>query len=125
MLQKTSDRELAIASLTKLMTGLVAYNNSNLNGYFTLTGKDSLNVSPSLGLLSGDNVAALDIFNSMLIGSCNDAAVALADYTTLAKRQKFCQFNEPTGQIFRHGRNKLCTTLWVLIATLITPRQMT
>jgi D-alanyl-D-alanine carboxypeptidase (penicillin-binding protein 5/6) len=40
-----------------------------------------LNVKPALGLAAGDSVKVLDLFNAMLIGSNNDAALALADYT--------------------------------------------
>ena len=81
LLVKNNGEKFAIASLTKLMTGLVAYNNSNLNSSFAITNKDRLDVSPSLGLEADDSVLALDVFNAMLIGSNNDAALALANHT--------------------------------------------
>lgn len=81
LLEKNSSVKLAIASLSKLMTALTVYNNTSLNQSFTIVNKDSLNVLPSLKLIPGDEVSALDIFNAMLIGSCNDAALALSRYT--------------------------------------------
>jgi D-alanyl-D-alanine carboxypeptidase (penicillin-binding protein 5/6) len=89
LLEKNPEQKLAIASLTKLMTGLVAYNNSNLNNSFTISNKDTLNISPSLGLLPGDQVSALDVFNAMLVGSCNDAALALSNFTQNSNGSNF------------------------------------
>ena len=89
LLQKNSAKKLAIASLTKLMTALTAYNNANLNGTIKITDKDTLNIKPDLGLMPGDEVSALDVFNSMLIGSCNDGALALADYASQASSDNF------------------------------------
>lgn len=89
LLHKNSTQKLAIASLTKLMTALAAYNNANLNGTVIISEKDTLNIKPDLGLVLGDEVKALDIFNSMLVGSCNDAALALADFTAQASDNNF------------------------------------
>ncbi len=89
LLSKNPTQKLAIASLTKLMTALAAYNNSNLNKTFAITSKNILNVKPDLGLAIGDEVKALDVFNSMLIGSCNDAAKALADFTSQSSGSNF------------------------------------
>jgi len=89
LLAKNSGQKFAIASLTKLMTALVAYGNIDLNQDFVISDRDILNVKPDLGLVPGDSVRALDIFNAMLIGSCNDAAKALANYTTLVSGSDF------------------------------------
>ncbi len=86
---RNPSEKLNIASLTKLMTGLVAYNLLDLNKNFIVSGQDTLNVAPSLGLLPGDEVKALDVFNAMLIGSTNDAALALADFTTRGTDEDF------------------------------------
>jgi len=91
LLGKNPTQKLAIASLTKLITALTAYNNSNLNQAFKISGKDTLNVKPNLGLAAGDEVRALDIFNSMLIGSCNDAAKALAEFTSRSSGNDFVE----------------------------------
>lgn len=89
LISRNADDELGIASLTKLMTGLVTYENANLNSNFAITGKDRVDVQPYLGLYRGDEVKALDVFNAMLIGSNNDAAQALADFTASTTGQNF------------------------------------
>jgi D-alanyl-D-alanine carboxypeptidase (penicillin-binding protein 5/6) len=89
LLQKNPEQKLAIASLTKLMTALTAYNNLNLNQIFKISNQDTLDIAPDLGLIPGDEVKALDIFNSMLIGSCNDAALAMADFAFQSSGQSF------------------------------------
>jgi D-alanyl-D-alanine carboxypeptidase len=89
LFEKNSSQKFAIASLTKLMTALVAYKNSDLNGSLSISRSDTLNIKPNLGLAAGDKVKALDVFNSMLIGSCNDAALALANYTTRGSEMNF------------------------------------
>ncbi len=89
LMEQNADQKLGIASLTKLMTALVAYKNSDLNGTFTVSNKDVLNIRPVLGFSLGDRIKILDIFNSMLIGSCNDAALALADYVSQLTGKNF------------------------------------
>jgi D-alanyl-D-alanine carboxypeptidase len=79
LLEKNGNTKFKIASLTKLMTGLVAYQNINLNQSLTIGQNDRLNIAPDLGLIPGDNILASDLFNAMLIGSCNDAALALGN----------------------------------------------
>jgi D-alanyl-D-alanine carboxypeptidase (penicillin-binding protein 5/6) len=48
-----------------------------------------LKISPDLNLRLGDQVKASDIFNAMLIGSNNDAAVTLADFTSRTTGENF------------------------------------
>lgn len=81
LLQKNPTTALGIASVTKLLTAIVAYENLNMEEFLTVNQKDILNVSPSLNLKMGDSVKVYDLFNAMLIGSCNDAALMLANHT--------------------------------------------
>jgi len=87
--QKEADKVLPIASLTKLLTAYVVYENLDLNSPITISSNDTLNVQPSLNLQTGDKILALDLFNAMLIGSGNDAALALANHTTETKKENF------------------------------------
>ncbi|MBI5530927.1 MAG: D-alanyl-D-alanine carboxypeptidase [Candidatus Doudnabacteria bacterium] len=89
LMQKNTTQKLSIASLTKLLTGLVAYKNTDLNANFTVYHRDTSGIKPVLGLVPGDEVKALDVFNAMLIGSCNDAALTLADFTTRSTQTNF------------------------------------
>jgi len=76
--QKDLGRKLGIASLTKLMTGLLAYQNLDFNSSITIGNSGLKIISPSVGFAEGDQVRAGDIFNAMIVGSCNDAAQILA-----------------------------------------------
>lgn len=89
LLQKNPGQKLSIASLTKLLTAYVAYQNIDLNQDMSIGRKDILGVKPNLNFLVGDKVKALDVFNAMLVGSCNDAALALGNYTSEVTGQTF------------------------------------
>jgi D-alanyl-D-alanine carboxypeptidase len=79
VLEKNSSQKLPIASLTKLMTGLLAYDYLDFNKKITITKQGLTNVSPTVNFLNNDQVLIGDVFNSMIVGSCNDAAQILAD----------------------------------------------
>jgi D-alanyl-D-alanine carboxypeptidase (penicillin-binding protein 5/6) len=78
--EKNSHAKMAVASLTKLLTALVVYEQTRLNDIVTIRTGGLVAESPVLGLRPGDRVTVEDLFNSMLVGSANDAASMLADY---------------------------------------------
>ena len=78
--KKYSKNPLPIASLTKLMTAWVTHRYGSFNDEYTITSSDTESISPTLGLVVGDKVKVNDLINSLLIGSANDAAVALGGY---------------------------------------------
>ncbi|MBL8030023.1 MAG: D-alanyl-D-alanine carboxypeptidase [Candidatus Doudnabacteria bacterium] len=77
--EKNSETKLPIASLTKLMTGYVSYINLDFTKNYTIYPKRFWQVSPFLNIKTGDSIKAGDLFESMLIGSANDAAFALSE----------------------------------------------
>jgi serine-type D-Ala-D-Ala carboxypeptidase (penicillin-binding protein 5/6) len=81
LVEKNSSEKVSIASLTKLLTALVAYEQNDFNSEITITSNDTLEVKPALGFRIGDTIKTLDIFNAMLVGSANDAALVLAHAT--------------------------------------------
>lgn len=87
--EKQPDLRLPVASLTKLITALTVYDNLDLSSRFTIGKKDEFSVAPVLRLAEGDEVKVNDLFDSMLIGSANDAALALADHTESATGRNF------------------------------------
>ena len=87
--EKGSTEKLAIASLTKLMTALIVYNTARLDEVTTIFDRDRVSESPVLGLQSGDQVKIGDLFNSMLIGSANDAALALSHWVERTSSSAF------------------------------------
>ena len=77
LVEKESDTKTSIASLTKLMTALLAYEYLALDEQIIVTPKDSLTITPSLRLRIGESVKVNDVINAMLVGSANDAAIFL------------------------------------------------
>jgi D-alanyl-D-alanine carboxypeptidase len=79
--QKNIDEQLHIASITKLMSVLIALREFELTD--TVEVKEDWyaleDMSWSLGLDKGDKVTVETLLNAMLISSYNDAAFALAD----------------------------------------------
>lgn len=81
---QNADEQLYPASITKIMTGLLAVENLNMND--TITYNDEiLNSLPSdaakLGLVSGETTTVHDALYALMLRSANEAAVALADKT--------------------------------------------
>ena len=80
LISSNTTEKLPIASLTKLMTAVVASENPNFEKPIQITAQDQVNVSPSLHLQTGDTVMPIDLVKSMLVGSANDAAQTLANH---------------------------------------------
>lgn len=78
--EKNADRELPEASLTKLMTAVVVFENTKLDDVITIT-KNAVNTEGVAGNLRiGEKFTVGDLLKIMLITSSNDAAVAFEDY---------------------------------------------
>lgn len=88
--EKNMDKPLPPASTTKVMTALVVLENGNLSDKVTI-GKNPPNTDgTALGLVEGETVTVEDLLNTLLIGSCNDSAVALAEYVS-GSTEKFAE----------------------------------
>jgi serine-type D-Ala-D-Ala carboxypeptidase (penicillin-binding protein 5/6) len=74
---RSPDQKLQIASLTKLMTGLLAYENLDFSQSIEVGRSGLTNIHPIVNFADGDQVAIADIFSAMIVGSCNDAAQVL------------------------------------------------
>ena len=79
LFEKQPHLKLPIASLTKLMTVLLAYERLNPDEAMEILPADELNVEPSLNLKAGTEVKILDLMEATLVCSANDAARALAN----------------------------------------------
>jgi serine-type D-Ala-D-Ala carboxypeptidase (penicillin-binding protein 5/6) len=83
----SSDAEIRrpVASLTKLMTALVTIERTRPQDLVTVRadavfGPDRYGAGSILGLRAGEEVRVRDLLYGLLLGSANDAAVALADH---------------------------------------------
>lgn len=74
--QKNPDLKLLPASTTKIMTALVALENYSLDEVITV---DSVETEPvKMGLKTGQKITVENLLYGLLVGSANDAALALA-----------------------------------------------
>jgi D-alanyl-D-alanine carboxypeptidase (penicillin-binding protein 5/6) len=96
--EKNSDNKAYVASLTKLLTALVTYDQINISTSVPITANDVFSVSPVLGIRRGDTVKVLDLFNAMLVGSTNDAALTLANHVQDATGQNFIELMNTKAQ---------------------------
>lgn len=67
------------ASLTKLMTALLALQQGELQQLVTVSAKAAAMTGARLGLKAGQQISRQDLLTAMLLGSGNDACVALAE----------------------------------------------
>ena len=73
-----SGQESAIASTTKLMTAIVAYENSDPDDLVMVVREDTLVEGSSMYLQAGETLSAEDLLYGLLLMSGNDAALTLA-----------------------------------------------
>ena len=74
------DQPLPPASTTKLMTALLAYERTGLRGNFKVATQDTRVEPTKLSLIPGETVSVMGMVKSLLVGSANDAAMAIARY---------------------------------------------
>lgn len=86
---------LPIASLTKLMTAMVFLGtNTDWDQEVEMTAADNANVEGSfIRLQPGERIKVIDLFYSMLVGSANNAARALARSTGLSETEFVSRMN--------------------------------
>jgi D-alanyl-D-alanine carboxypeptidase len=78
LLSRNADQQLPVASLTKLVTALVALDQLPLDKKVTVP--DHIKTIPKsvVGLQAGDSLSVMDLLHGLLIGSGNDCAETLA-----------------------------------------------
>lgn len=96
---KNSHEIRSIASLTKLMTTLVfVENNPGWDKLITIE-KDDFVGGATLWVKEGDQVTVKDLFYSTLVGSKNNAAVALAKSTGMSVAQFVAKMNQKATEL--------------------------
>jgi D-alanyl-D-alanine carboxypeptidase (penicillin-binding protein 5/6) len=78
--EKNSNEKLQIASITKLMTAIVALEEGNLDDYVAISSKAALTEGSKVWLLGGEEITLRNLLYAVLIHSGNDAAVAVAQH---------------------------------------------
>lgn len=77
---RNAERELPPASTVKMLTALLVYETKGLGGNLVVSPEDKAEPS-NVPLIPGETVAVRDLMYSLLLGSDNDSAIALARYT--------------------------------------------
>jgi D-alanyl-D-alanine carboxypeptidase (penicillin-binding protein 5/6) len=96
---KNPDLKLAPASTTKLMTAIVTIENTDLKDVVTIS-RNASNVSPhKAGFKAGDRVNIEKLLYAALVGSANDAAVALAEGVAGSQARFVEMMNEKAASI--------------------------
>lgn len=86
---KNAKEERCIASITKIMTGILAIeNNKNLDQTITVSATAEAEEGSSMYLLKGDKLSLRTALYGTMLRSGNDAAVAVAE-TTAGSAEKF------------------------------------
>jgi D-alanyl-D-alanine carboxypeptidase (penicillin-binding protein 5/6) len=93
------DVPLPPASTTKLMTALLVYEKTGLRGWVRVQPEDT-RVEPShIPLVPGETVSVRDLVWALLIGSENDAALALARYTSGSVSAFVAEMNRKAAEL--------------------------
>ena len=75
---KNAGQRLPMASLTKIMTAIVALENKNPDDRYVVKGRDLVG-EDSMGLTSGETLSLEELLYGLILHSGNDAAEVLAD----------------------------------------------
>ena len=122
LFEKNAKEKLPMASLTKIMTAIVALENKKKNDKYFVTKKDLVG-EDSMGLMSGEVLSLKELLYGLMLHSGNDAAEALANnfpggrakfITAMNKKAKSLglsdtNFTNPTGL---SGSGKQYTTAY-------------
>lgn len=87
--QKDANALIRPASLTKIMTAILAIESGKMNSVVTIT-KEMKNVEPTIvNFKVGEKFYLRDLVNAIMIKSANDAANAIAIYLGKGNKQRF------------------------------------
>lgn len=85
---KRPQQPLAIASLTKIMTTIIALEHKNLNDVYSVSQRASDMEPDKMFLIAGEKLTLNQLLNGIFLVSANDAAEAIAEGTT-GRREEF------------------------------------
>jgi serine-type D-Ala-D-Ala carboxypeptidase (penicillin-binding protein 5/6) len=77
---RNADDERSIASVTKVMTGLLVMEYGNLDEIVTVSANAAATGEKEIDLVEGEQVSVEQLFKALMIHSANDAATALAEH---------------------------------------------
>ncbi len=78
--EKNMDMELPVASTTKIMTAIIAIESGKLDETAVVSKKAALTPKVRLGVNSGEEYVLKDLLYPLMLQSCNDTAVVIAEH---------------------------------------------
>lgn len=78
LFEKCAHDEMYIASITKILTAIVAIENANLDDWVEITAEDTYQIGSSLYMVAGDKMRLRDLIYGLMLRSGNDSAWAIA-----------------------------------------------
>ncbi len=78
--EKCPDDQMYIASITKILTTIVAIENADLEGWVEVSDNVTRQEGSALYLTLGDQVKLIDLLYGLMLRSGNDAAMAIAEF---------------------------------------------
>ncbi|MBN1494144.1 D-alanyl-D-alanine carboxypeptidase [Candidatus Peregrinibacteria bacterium] len=78
--EKNSNQKMQIASITKLMTAIIALEEGNMDEIVTVSTNAAKQEGSKIWLLSGERITFKNLLYAVLIHSGNDAAYAIAEH---------------------------------------------
>ena len=100
LFEKCADDEMYIASITKILTAMVAVENADLTEWVEITSDDVHQVGSSLYMVQGDRMQLEDLIYGLMLRSGNDAAWAIARHVGGGDVDAFvAMMNEKAGSI--------------------------
>ncbi len=94
-----SNDERAIASTTKVMTGLLVVENANLDDLVTISQEAADTGGQEIGLVAGERMPVGSLFRALMVRSANDAATALAEYVAGSVENFVGMMNDRADQL--------------------------
>ncbi|MBD3156456.1 hypothetical protein GF369_01375 [Candidatus Peregrinibacteria bacterium] len=80
LFEHNSSKQLQMASITKLMTAIIALEQGDLDDVVSVSNKAALTEGSKVWLLQGEQLSLRSVLEAALIHSGNDAAVAIAEH---------------------------------------------
>lgn len=108
LLGKNIDEKLPIASLTKVMTAIVALENQNITDLFEVSKSAATVGEDSMGLTEGEKLSLQELLFGLFLNSGNDAAEVLAEGSAFGRENYIYQMNkkaEDLGLLSTHFTN--------------------
>lgn len=108
LLDKKMDKQHFPASITKIITAIIAIEERELNEIVTVSEHAQNTEGSSLSLQSGDKISLLDLLYGIMLHSGNDGAVAVAEHISTTENdfaQEMTSFAKSIGANNSHFTN--------------------